>query len=84
MQVLEIRSRILGDEHPDTSVSAWNLFFTLIEMDDPKTKAVLEDDLFWLVDRDPATLGVCQQKIREMILQMIEDKTEVETKNSRI
>ncbi len=79
MQVLEIRRRILGDEHPDTSVSAWNLFFTLIEMNDPKANAVFEDDLFWLMDRDPATLGVYQQKIREMILQMIEDKTEVET-----
>ncbi len=70
--MLEIRRRILGDEHPITSVSAWNLFSTLLEMDDPaNAMAVLENDLFWLMDRDPATLGTYQQKIREMILQVI-------------
>jgi hypothetical protein len=37
-------------------------------MDDPKAKAVLETNLRWLLDRDPATLGAYQQKIREMIL----------------
>jgi hypothetical protein len=76
--VLEITCRILGDEHPDTSVSAWNLFYTLIEMNDSKAKAVFENDLFWLLDRDPATLGAYQQQIREMIIQLIRDKTEAE------
>jgi len=70
-QALEIQRCILGDEHPDTSISAGNLFFILLEMDDPKAKAVLENDLFWLMDRDPATLGAYQQQIREMILQMM-------------
>lgn len=77
-EVLEITSRILGDEHPDTSVSAWNLFSTLFEMDDPKAKAVFENDLLWLLDRDPATLGANQQQIRGMIIQLIRDKTEAE------
>ena len=76
-KVLEIRRRILGDEHPDTSVSAWNLFSTLLEMDDPtNAMAVLKNDLLWLMDRDPATLGADQQQIREMIIQLIGDKTE--------
>ena len=78
-EVLEIQRRILGDEHPSTSVSAWNLFSTLRAMDDPKAKAVLENDLLWLMDRDPATLGAYQQQIREMILRMIGDETEAET-----
>ena len=71
--VLEIQRRILGDEHPSTSISAWNLFSTLLEMDDPtNAMAVLKNDLFWLMDRDPATLGANQQQIREMIIQLIE------------
>jgi hypothetical protein len=77
-EVLDIRRRILGDEHPDTSVSAWNLFYTLFEMDDPKAKAVLKNDLLWLMERDPATLGANQQQIREMIIQLIRDKIEAE------
>jgi hypothetical protein len=77
-EVLDITRRILGDEHPDTSVSAWNLFYTLFEMDDPKAKAVLKNDLLWLMERDPATLGANQQQIREMIIQLIRDKTEAE------
>ena len=40
-------------------------------MDDPNAKAVLINDLLWLVDRDHATLGAYQQQIRERILQMI-------------
>jgi len=67
VQVLEISRRILGDEHPSTSVSAWNLFSTLREMDDQtNAMAVLKNDLLWLMDRDPATLGADQQQIREM------------------
>ena len=42
-------------------------------MGDPKAKAVLETDLRWILDRDPAALGAYQQQIREMILQMIEE-----------
>ena len=71
-KVLEIQRHILGDEHPETSVSAWNLFSTLLAMDDAtNAMAVLKNDLFWLMDRDPATLCADQQQIREMILQMI-------------
>ena len=68
-QVLEIRWRVLGSEHPDTCRSAWNLFSTYIAMGDSVgARTVLETDLIWLRDRDPASLGADQQKIREMIL----------------
>jgi tetratricopeptide (TPR) repeat protein len=78
-EVLEIQRHILGDEHPNTSVSVWNLFSTLRAMDDPKAKVVFENDLSWLMDRDPATLGANQQQIRERVIQLIGDKTKAET-----
>ena len=72
-QVLEITRRILGSEHPSTSVSAWNLFSTLLAMGDSiGARTVLEIDLFWLMDRDPAILGADQQQIRERILRIRE------------
>ncbi|PXF61671.1 MAG: hypothetical protein C4B59_02085 [Candidatus Methanogaster sp.] len=72
-QVLETTWRVLGSEHPSTSISAWNLFSTYIAMDDSiGARTVLETDLIWLRDRDPASLGAVQQKIRETITQMIE------------
>jgi Tetratricopeptide repeat len=66
-EVLEIRRRTLGPEHPDTSISAWNLFRTLHDLGEREAaRAVLERDLLWLLDRDSATLGADQRKIREM------------------
>ena len=67
--MLEIQRHILGDEHPETSVSAWNLLSTLLEMDNPKAKVVFENDLLWLLGRDPTTRGADQQQILDMILQ---------------
>ena len=72
-QVLEMRRRILGDEHPDTSVSAQNLFSIYRAMGDSAgAMAVLENELLWLLDRDPTSLGTDQQKIRKTILQIRE------------
>ncbi|NIA12175.1 MAG: tetratricopeptide repeat protein, partial [Nitrospiraceae bacterium] len=68
-EVLETTWRVLGSEHPSTSISAWNLFSTYVAMGDSVgARTVLETDLLWLRDRDPASLGADQQKIREMIL----------------
>jgi tetratricopeptide (TPR) repeat protein len=68
-QVLEITRRVLGAEHPDTSISAWNLLNTLSEMGEvDEAKKILENDLVWLLDRDPESLGADQRKIREMII----------------
>jgi hypothetical protein len=36
-------------------------------------RAVLEHDLLWLLDRDPATLGADQRKIREYVAQVVKE-----------
>jgi len=70
-EVLETRRRILGGEHPDTSVSAWNLFHILHDLSDSaRARTVLENDLLWLLDRDPASLGADQRQIRDMVSQI--------------
>lgn len=74
-QVLEITRRILGEEHPDTSLSAWNLVYTLLQMGNPAEAIdILKRDLLWLLQRESSDLEANQQKIREMIIQMIEQK----------
>jgi tetratricopeptide (TPR) repeat protein len=72
-EVLEIQRRILGDGHPDTTVSAWNLFFTLHARGDSiGARTVLKNNLLWLLDRDPASLGADQRQIRELVSQINE------------
>jgi hypothetical protein len=71
-QVMEIRRRVLGAKHPDTSTSAWNLLIILIKMGDvDESKKILKNDLVWLLDRDPESLGADQRKIREMIIRIL-------------
>jgi hypothetical protein len=71
----DIRNRLLGDEHPDTSLSAWNLVYTLLQMGNPAEAIdILKRDLLWLLQRESSDLEANQQKIREMIIQMIEQK----------
>jgi hypothetical protein len=61
-------TRLLGEEHPATSQSTWNLVMTLCEMqDDPAARATLEASLLWLLQRDPATLTADQRNIRERL-----------------
>jgi hypothetical protein len=67
-QALGGRRRVQGAEHPNTSISAWNLFRTLQDLGErDAARAVLERDLLWLLGRDPATLGADQRKIRDML-----------------
>ncbi len=74
-QVLEITRRILGAEHPDTSLSAWNLVVTLTNAGDYAGAIdILKKHLIWLLNRDPAALEANQQQIREMMIQMIQQK----------
>jgi tetratricopeptide (TPR) repeat protein len=74
-QVLEITRRTLGEEHPNTSLSACNLVLTLLEMgENAGAIDILKKDLLWLLKRDPVSLEANQQKIREMIIQMIGQK----------
>jgi len=70
-EVLETSRRALGNEHLDTSRSAWNLFTILRDMSDSaRAGTVLETDLLWLLDRDPASLGADQRRIRELVSQI--------------
>ncbi|QTF94207.1 toll/interleukin-1 receptor domain-containing protein [Halomonas sp. BM-2019] len=67
-QVLAARRRVLGEEHTDTSITAWNLLMTLYEMqDDPAAHTILDENLLWLLQRDPTSLTADQREIREML-----------------
>ena len=71
-EVLTVHRRVLGREQQHTSVSAWNLFLTLQDLGDREAaRAVLERDLLWLLDRDPATLGAQQREIREQVAEVV-------------
>ncbi len=71
-EVLDIWRRVLGPERPNTSISAWNLFRTLEDLGEREAaRAVLERDLLWLLDRDPATLGADQRQIREYVARQV-------------
>jgi len=70
-EVLGIMRLVLGNEHPTTSISAWNLFCTLRELgDSDSARTILETGLLWLLDRDPASLGAAQRRIRELVSQI--------------
>ena len=72
-QELEITRRVLGAEHPKTSASAWNLLNTLDEIGGvDEAMKILENDIVWLLDRDPESLGAYQGQIREMLVQMFQ------------
>ena len=71
VQVLEASRRLLGQEHPDTSSSAWNLYSTLRALgEDEEATAVVRERLSWLLDRDPATLGRDHRQIRQLLLEI--------------
>jgi hypothetical protein len=64
-QVLAVRQRILGEEHPTTSVSAWNLFTTLGNCNDlDAAKQVLAQALLWILGADMDSLDAQQRQIR--------------------
>jgi competence protein ComGF len=76
-QVLSIRQRVLGKEHPDTSISAWNLLATLLKMEEVETAvALLQSALLWLIERDPLSLSANQWTIRGYISQIHQQSTE--------
>jgi tetratricopeptide (TPR) repeat protein len=80
-ETLAIRRRVLGLSHPDTSTSAWNLFKTLRDLNDTEgALAVLNGDLLWLLDGDPAALSADQRKIREWVAREAKDSPMVQRK----
>jgi tetratricopeptide (TPR) repeat protein len=65
-QALDILRRVLGQEHPFTSTTAWNLFYTLLDLRERAAAlAVLQRDLLWLLDREASTLSADQRAIRD-------------------
>jgi Tetratricopeptide repeat len=63
-KALEIRRRIQGEEHPDTSTSEWNLLTTLLELGEQSAARAVFKHLAWLLERAPESLGATHQKIR--------------------
>ena len=62
--------RVLGERHPDTTISAWNLFTMLDRMQEFASAQTLRDnDLLWLLAEDPEQLGAAQRKIAGMVRQ---------------
>ena len=71
-EVLDIFRRVLGPKHSNTSVSAWNLLCTLQKLGEHGAAGeVLERDLRWLLERDPATLSADQREVREDVAQKV-------------
>ena len=67
-QVLAARRRLLGPEssrHFSLRLESVRTLQTWVSA--AAARAVLERDLLWLLDRDPATLGADQRKIREYV-----------------
>jgi hypothetical protein len=71
-QVLDARTRILGGEHPSTTTSAWNLFSTLRNQGEAeRANTILEQNLKWLLKRDPEALSHQQRQIREQLEEVL-------------
>jgi tetratricopeptide (TPR) repeat protein len=69
---LAIHRSVLGPEHPNTSIVAWNLFLTLQDLGDHSAAAALLDRyLKWLPERDPATLSADLRKIYATVAEQI-------------
>ena len=72
-ELLTSCQRVLGADHPHTTLSAWNLYRTLEDMGErAAARDVLESDLKWLLARDPATLGSDQRKTRNQVADELE------------
>ena len=71
-ETLNISRRVLGPEHPHTSISAWNLFRTLRDLGDSSAaRDLLKRDLLWLLDREPTSVGAEQRTVREYVAQTV-------------
>ena len=62
---MELIRRVLGEKHPATSVSAWNLLRSCKDLQDSGAcDHVVDGYLRWLVDCGPDSLGADQTEIR--------------------
>ncbi|MCB1896038.1 MAG: toll/interleukin-1 receptor domain-containing protein [Zoogloeaceae bacterium] len=68
---LEGRKLLLGGKHPETSILAWSQFVTLNELGETEAaRRVLQEDLLWLAECDPAALVAHQRTIRGYVRQV--------------
>ena len=68
-ETLPIRRSMLGREHPDTSIAAYSLYATYLKLNEKdQAQKIMDLDLSWLVDQDPANLGWYQRIIREALI----------------
>ena len=70
-KVLEIRRRILGEEHPDTSNCEWNLLMILLGLGEQSAAIALRQKLAWLLERAPENLGATHRQIRSNLEQLL-------------
>ncbi|MEM7672486.1 MAG: hypothetical protein AAF212_04010 [Verrucomicrobiota bacterium] len=67
-------SASLCPEHPDTTVSAWNLFQTLVSMKASDAAGrLLQEHLLWLLDPDRELVEAQQQQVRDMLASMMRE-----------
>jgi hypothetical protein len=70
--VLAARRRMLGEEHPDTTVSAWNLVSTFLDAQQPEAaKDVIDTCLAWLLATDDETLSADQRTVKSYVKSLI-------------
>ena len=75
-QVLDASRRLLGSEHPDTTLSSWNLFSTLLDLQEMDAAVdVFNKDLTWLLQAEPNRLVAVQTKIRQNLMEMLNQKS---------
>jgi hypothetical protein len=70
--VLAARRRILGNRHPFTLLSIWNLY-SCLNLRDPIAGDLLRE-LSWLVERDPAELSAQLGKIRKQVQELLQSE----------
>ena len=75
-QVLDASRRLLRSEHPDTTLSSWNLFSTLLDLQEMDAAVdVFNKDLTWLLQAEPNRLAAVQTKIRQNLMEMLNQKS---------
>jgi hypothetical protein len=75
-QVLDLYRASLGEQHADTTVSAWNLFLTLWDQEDVGAmRRVLQRDLAWLLDQPSERLDPTQRSIQSHLVQQLRDSS---------
>ena len=69
--MLQTRKKLLGVEHPATTIAAWNLATTLLQLEGKKAaSSLIERELAWLNDRPQEKLTAQQRRVQQMMAQL--------------